>query len=53
MKRGKLYQDSEKLIDKSKSYSAKEAIEVFEKELRVFKDLFEKKFFSLILYLGG
>ena len=31
MKRGKLYQDSEKLIDKSKSYSAKEAIEVFEK----------------------
>ena len=31
MKRGKLYQDSEKLIDKSKSYSAKEAIEVFTK----------------------
>ena len=31
MKRGKLYQDSEKLIDKSKSYSAKEAIETFTK----------------------
>ena len=31
MKRGKVYQDSEKLIDKSKSYSAKEAIEVFTK----------------------
>ena len=31
MKRGKLYQDSEKLIDKSKSYSAKEAIEIFTK----------------------
>ena len=31
MKKGKLYQDSEKLIDRSKSYSAKEAIEVFTK----------------------
>ena len=31
MKRGKLYQESEKLIDKSKSYEAKEAIEVFTK----------------------
>ena len=28
MKKGKLYQDSEKLIDKSKNYDAKEAIEV-------------------------
>jgi len=31
MKRGKIYQESEKLIDKSKSYEAKEAIEVFTK----------------------
>ena len=31
MKRGKLYQESEKLIDKTKNYDAKEAIEVFEK----------------------
>jgi len=31
MKRGKLYQESEKLIDKSKTYEAKEAIEVFTK----------------------
>ena len=31
MKRGKLYQESEKLIDKSKNYDAKEAIEVFTK----------------------
>ena len=31
MKRGKLYQESEKLIDKTKSYEAKEAIEVFTK----------------------
>jgi len=31
MKRGKLYLESEKLIDKSKSYEAKEAIEVFTK----------------------
>ena len=28
MKRGKLYQESEKLIDKTKNYNAKEAIEV-------------------------
>ena len=28
MKKGKLYQDSVKLIDKSKNYDAKEAIEV-------------------------
>ena len=31
MKRGKLYLESEKLIDKSKSYEAKEAIELFTK----------------------
>ena len=31
MKRGKLYQESEKLIDKTKNYEAKEAIEVFTK----------------------
>ena len=31
MKRGKLYQESEKLIDRSKNYEAKEAIEVFTK----------------------
>ena len=28
MKKGKIYQDSVKLIDKSKNYDAKEAIEV-------------------------
>ena len=33
MKKGKLYQDSVKLIDKSKNYDAKEAIEVFRDEL--------------------
>ena len=31
MKRGKLYQESEKLIDKTKNYNAKEAIEVLTK----------------------
>ena len=31
MKKGKLYQDSEKLIDRSKNYDAKEAIEVLTK----------------------
>lgn len=31
MKRGKMYLESEKLIDKTKSYDAKEAIEVFTK----------------------
>ena len=31
MKRGKLYLESEKLIDKTKKYDAKEAIEVFTK----------------------
>ncbi len=31
MKRGKAYLESEKLIDKSKSYDVKEALEVFEK----------------------
>ena len=31
MKKGKLYLESEKLIDKSKSYDVKEALEVFEK----------------------
>ena len=31
MKKGKRYQEAEKLIDSSKAYSAKEALEVFEK----------------------
>ena len=31
MKRGKRYQDCEKLIDRSKNYTVKEALELFEK----------------------
>ena len=34
MKRGKRYQEAEKLVDRKKLYSAKEALEIIEKNAK-------------------
>ena len=34
MKRGKRYQEAEKLVDKKKNYSVKEALETIETKIR-------------------